>query len=257
MDLAGQDLHDSSIYEESHMLAGAAVSAAAEQARPPIPDYLSRHYWWAYIHPRAVTFFERDWLVNLILLGNYNRLAKTAVDRIRVEAEGSILQIACAYGELTPMLAHKARSARADLCVIDVLPIQLDNLSSKLVDSEPVRLSCMDSCNLRYRDETFDSVLLFFLMHEQPDDVRRRTLMEAYRVLKTGGKLIVMDYSLPSAWNPFRYLLRPLLRKLEPFALDLWVKDAASWLPDPLIACVSDKQRFFGGMYQMFEISKR
>src|SRR6516165_10672861 len=32
-----------------------------------VPDYLGAHYWWAYIHPKAVKLFERQWLVNLIL----------------------------------------------------------------------------------------------------------------------------------------------------------------------------------------------
>jgi len=36
-----------------------------------VPDYLNAHYWWAYIHPKAVKLFERQWLVNLILWGNY------------------------------------------------------------------------------------------------------------------------------------------------------------------------------------------
>ncbi|MGB8104697.1 MAG: hypothetical protein WCF47_10505, partial [Pseudolabrys sp.] len=39
-----------------------------------VPDYLSAHYWWAYMHPKAVKLFERQWLVNFILWGNYKRL---------------------------------------------------------------------------------------------------------------------------------------------------------------------------------------
>jgi len=31
-----------------------------------IPAYLQETYWWAYVHPKAVRFFERQWLVNLI-----------------------------------------------------------------------------------------------------------------------------------------------------------------------------------------------
>jgi hypothetical protein len=31
---------------------------------------LTAHYRWAYVHPKAVWFFERQWLVNLILWGN-------------------------------------------------------------------------------------------------------------------------------------------------------------------------------------------
>ncbi len=43
------------------------------------PHYLTAHYWWAYVHPRAVWLFERQWLVNLILWGNYARLRNAAM----------------------------------------------------------------------------------------------------------------------------------------------------------------------------------
>ena len=256
MDFADDGLTDPASYAQAHDIAEAALSALAAP-RPLIPDYLSRHYWWAYISPKAVKFFERPWLINLILLGNYNRLAKVAADTIEIEAGSRILQIACAYGELTPVLARKVEAAQGELHVIDVLPIQLSNLSSKLGQDTQVQLSCMDSCNLKFHDEKFDSILLFFLMHEQPDDVRRQTLLEAWRVLRKGGKLLIVDYSLPCAWNPFRYLMRLVLRKLEPFALDLWVKDAGSWMPPPLRAKVMARRTFFAGMYQMLEIEKR
>lgn len=34
---------------------------------PGVPDYLVQTYWWAYVSPKAIRFFERPWLVNLIL----------------------------------------------------------------------------------------------------------------------------------------------------------------------------------------------
>ena len=48
---------------------------------PPVslPRYLEDIYWWAYLHPRAVRIFERQWLVNLILWGNYARLRDAAL----------------------------------------------------------------------------------------------------------------------------------------------------------------------------------
>lgn len=257
MDLAETYLSDASPYHLTEAIAPQAARSTVAKAHPPVPDYLSRHYWWAYIDPKAVAFFERRWLVNLILLGNYDRLARAAVNKIDVGAGTKVLQIACAYGALSPMLAQKTDAANARLQVVDVLPIQLSNLSKKLGAKSTIQLSCMDSCKLEFDEDAFDSVLLFFLMHEQPDDVRRRTLKEAYRVLKEGGKLILVDYSLPSKWNPFRYFIRMVLRKLEPFALDLWVNDTGSWLPEQLHEKVAARRTFFAGMYQMLEIVKR
>jgi hypothetical protein len=52
------------------------ASARRGQRAPdiPIPRYLLTNYWWAYVHPSAAELFERQWLVNLILWGNYSRL---------------------------------------------------------------------------------------------------------------------------------------------------------------------------------------
>ena len=257
MDIADNLFNAPDAYAAAHGLTEASGSTIETQACPLIPDYLSRHYWWAYISPRAVRFFERRWLINLILLGNYDRLAKVATDRVEARAGGQILQIACAYGELTPTLARKAKAAKAELHVIDVLPIQLSNLSRKIGEGSSVRLSCMDSCKLEFKDNQFDAILLFFLMHEQPDEVRQQTLLEAWRVLGQDGRLLIVDYALPSASNPFRYILRLVLKKLEPFALDLWVKDAASWLPQPMRANIIARNTFFASLYQMLEIAKR
>ena len=50
-----------------------------QQAAAAVPEYLNETYWWAYVHPKAVDFFERQWLVNLILWGNFGRLRDAAL----------------------------------------------------------------------------------------------------------------------------------------------------------------------------------
>src|SRR5215472_10866386 len=70
-----------------------------------IPPYLVDTYWWAYVHPRAVRFFERQWLVNLILWGNYRRLRDAALDELGEALPGDTLQVACVYGDLTDRLS--------------------------------------------------------------------------------------------------------------------------------------------------------
>ena len=54
----------------------------------PVPSYLQEFYWWAYVHPWAVRTFERGWLVNLILFGNYARLRDAALAEIGDPAAG-------------------------------------------------------------------------------------------------------------------------------------------------------------------------
>src|SRR5215469_668933 len=147
-----------------------------------VPHYLKTYYWWAYIHPNAVRVFERDWLVNLILWGNYARLRDAALAELGERLPGRSLQVACVYGDLTCRLSERATAGGGTLDVVDVLPIQLENLGRKLPDDAPVRRLRRDSTRLGVPDARYDRALVFFLLHEQPAPVRARTLAEVTRV---------------------------------------------------------------------------
>lgn len=231
---------------------------AARQSRAiAIPSYLQSVYWWAYVHPRAVRFFEREWLVNLILWGNYRRLCDAVLHGYGRRLDGRTLQVACAYGQLTPRLADCVQEDSL-LEVIDVLPVQLDNLKRKLPHGARVQLHRMDSSALDYDDAQFDRVLLFFLLHEQPQAVREKTIAEALRVVRPGGTLTVVDYADPGYLNPMRYIMTPILAWLEPFARDMWRHRVTDWLPQGAEVELVEERRFFGGLYQMltFRVGK-
>lgn len=223
-----------------------------EKSSAVIPNYLLATYWWAYIHPRGVRVFERQWLVNLILWGNYKRLCDAVLHNYGQHLRHS-LQIACAYGNLTTRLAEKI-GVDGVLEVIDILPIQLNNLACKLPKSGSVKLHCMDSTALKFPERHFDSALLFFLLHEQPLDVRKKTLAEAVRVTKHGGTLTIVDYAKPHWLNPLRYIMAPVLSLLEPYARDLWQEEIETWFPQNANMTFARKQYFFGGLYQMLTL---
>jgi hypothetical protein len=64
-----------------------------------------------------------------------------------------------------------------------------------------------------------------------------------------------VEYALPRWWHPLRYLWRPLLARLEPFALDLWREEIANWLPRT--GSIRLRRRtFFGGLYQKVVITR-
>ena len=222
-----------------------------------IPGYLTDHYWWAYVHPRAVWVFERQWLMGAILWGNYTRLRNAALDALGATLPGRTLQVASAYGDFTPSLAGRAVAGNGEVHVIDVLPIQLENLKSKLSPEAPVHMARMDSAELDFESASFDRAVLFFLLHEMPDAWRRRTLAEAIRVVRPGGRIVIVEYAQPSRWNPLRYLFPPVLAALEPFALDLWRHDIREFLPHGANIDGFAQRRFFGGLYQVVSFERR
>jgi ubiquinone/menaquinone biosynthesis C-methylase UbiE len=218
-----------------------------------VPQYLHDTYWWAYVHPRAVRFFERQWVVNLILWGNFARLRDAALEALGRELPGRTLQVACVYGDFTPRVAERLRDG-GTLDVVDVLPIQLANLRRKLPAGAPVRLLQRDASDLGIPDASYDRVVLFFLLHEMPVEVRSRTLAEAMRVVKPGGRVVIVDYHRPARWHPLRPVMKFILRHFEPFAMDLWAHEVARWLPRLADGALT-KQTFWGGLYQKLVIT--
>lgn len=214
-----------------------------------VPRYLQEVYWWAYVHPNAIRVFERQWLVNAILWGNFSRLRDAAL-QVLTPISGRLLQIACVYGDLTTRLAD-GLSKTASLDVVDIVPAQIDNLQRKLANRTGVALFQRNSTALGFADDTYAGTLLFFLLHEQPEAVRRQTLAEALRVTAKGGRIIIADYHCPNRWHPLYYLFRPVLALLEPYALDLWRNDIRCWLPQDVKVRIESSRTFFGGLYQL------
>lgn len=232
-----------------------AASGAGSCTPVVVPDYLEKTYWWAYTHPNAVRVFERQWLVNLILWGNFSRLRDLALDELSHALNGQLLQVACVYGDFTQQLV-KRLGPQGHLNVVDVAPVQINNLHNKLQDKRQVSILQQDASHLSFSNASQDAVLVFFLLHEMPADVRRKTISEALRVTKPGGKVVFVDYHKPQASSPFRYIMVPILTTLEPFAMDLWNGQITDWLPKECAHLKVDKQTYFGGLYQKVVITR-
>ncbi|MEO5329081.1 MAG: rhodoquinone biosynthesis methyltransferase RquA [Magnetococcus sp. THC-1_WYH] len=226
-----------------------------EESYPDVPEYLKQTYWWAYLHPVGVRFFERQWIVNFILWGNFAKLRDEVLSELGASISGRILQVACVYGDFTPSVAARlAPDSRFD--VVDVAQVQLENVSKKIKNHENVILHRQDSTRLEFEDNVFDQVVVFFLLHEQPLEVRRETVREAIRVVKPGGKVIFTDYHRPNILNPFRYIMVPVLMTLEPFAMDMWNNEITDWIPKEVTVRSVQKTEFFGGLYQKVVVTR-
>ena len=209
---------------------GQALSSAV---LPAIPGYLNETYTWAYVTPEAVKRFERQWLVNLILWGNFARLRDIALDSFGHNPSGQSLQIACVYGNLTAHFAARHQ---------------------ELGNDSRVGIHLANSTALPQVSASYERALLFFLLHEQPFDIRLQTIREAFRVVKPGGKITFIDYHRPRRWHPLYGVMKIILSKLEPYALDLWNNEIEDWFPTEMAPASITKRTLFGGLYQIIEV---
>jgi ubiquinone/menaquinone biosynthesis C-methylase UbiE len=107
----------------------------------------------------------------------------------------------------------------------------------------------------RWSSASYDRALLFFLLHEQPEDVRRATIAEALRVVKPSGRIVIVDYHRPYRLNPLYWPMVGVLRTLEPYALDLWQHEISEWFPRDAHIVDVKKATSFGGLYQLVTIT--
>lgn len=227
------------------------IAAFREPGVPvEIPAYLHKIYWWAYEHPLAVRFWDHGFLINFILLGNYDRLVNAVLDEFPDGLSGTTLQISCAYGKLTPRLQN-GLNGDSRLDVIDVLNVQLENVRKKLKQPDGrVRLIQCDATRLDCPDAAYDQALMFFLPHELPEDKRRQALSEAIRVVKPGGKIILVEFHKPAWWHPLRFWQRLVFFLFEPFATDMWRHELTHYLPEEYRCSIATHTTYFGGLYQ-------
>jgi ubiquinone/menaquinone biosynthesis C-methylase UbiE len=233
----------------------AANDAAAEPLTEPLPAYLVDHYAWAYLWPAAVWFFDHQPIIDAILFGNYRRIMDVTLRQLDPPRAGCTLQIAGVYGELTPKLAEHID----DLCLIDVATVQLEAAARKLAAiGKSARLSRMNAERLRFPDRSFDTTLMFLLLHEMPADARRNSLREALRVTRPGGRFVIAEYGENRGRHFFHRFapMRWILTKAEPFLGGFWRES----LTDVLQQCGRDVGRsvmleeqvdIFGGFYRV------
>lgn len=244
-----RDLAEDFHYE----VTGNAEQAAAQAVPvtpPSIPDYLQDTYWWAYLHPKSFWFFEREWVVNLILWGNMKKLTNSVLDDMDLKSGSEVLQVACVYGDFSNRLASHLAKSDSKLSIVDVAPIQISNVEKKLESHDNFSVHHQDSTCMSFPDDSFEETVVFFLLHEQPEGARRETVAEAIRVTRPGGRVIFVDYHGPKRSNPMRYVMKPILTMLEPFAMDLWREELPAFMPDEVSQDQISSNFYFGGLYQ-------
>lgn len=243
------------VAEDDLPLYGGAATARKAPVTT-LPDYLERHYAWAYVWPFSVWFFDHQPIINAILFGNYRRIMRNTMRLMDLPNAGKTLQVAGVYGELTPTLAA---GLQEPVHLIDAAPIQLEAARRKVeAIGKSVHLARMFAEDLHYESGTFDTVLVFLLLHEMPPKARREALREAVRVAKPGGRVVIAEYGENKGRHFFHRFapMRAVLTWAEPFLGGFWSESLSHTLAE-CGAMVGRKVELdeqvdvFGGFYRV------
>jgi demethylmenaquinone methyltransferase/2-methoxy-6-polyprenyl-1,4-benzoquinol methylase len=140
-----------------------------------------------------------------------------------------VLDLATGSGDVAFALRKKL-PAGTEIVGLDFCPPMLEQAKEKRdrlgLDEERNQFIEGDCMELRFDDGSFDLVTIAFGLRNLPD--RARALNEMNRVLKPGGRLIVLEFSQPYFWfRPFYYLY---LRGILPWVARLLTGDREAYL---------------------------
>lgn len=110
--------------------------------------------------------------------------AEDLAARLKVGANGSVLELACGTGILTRVLRDRLPAA-VRLVATDLNEPMIQNAAGKFSKDEAVEWRQADACCLPFDDASFDAVVCQFGIMFVPD--KALSAREARRVLKPGG----------------------------------------------------------------------
>jgi ubiquinone/menaquinone biosynthesis C-methylase UbiE len=171
-------------------------SEPATQYLKDVPDYYSRNFHFqtdGYLSEDSARIYDHQ--VELLFNGTAQTMRRLALPPARNvfprDADIQILDIACGPGSLTRDLA--LTFPNANITAVDLSFPYLKQAQNRLKKFPRINFLQANAEDLPFKDKNFDVVTCSYLFHELPHGPRKTVLKEAWRVLKPGGVLSLVD----------------------------------------------------------------
>lgn len=162
-----------------------------------LPDYFKRNFHWqidGYLTKESAELYNHQ--VEILFTGTAQAMRRLVFKPLHEALKGKtlekthVLELAAGTGEISTAVAHAYPGL--NYTVSDLSRAYLEGAKERLKNKK-INFIQAAAEDLPFKDSSLDIVFSVFLFHEIPSAVRESALKEAYRVLKPGGRLIIVD----------------------------------------------------------------
>lgn len=140
-----------------------------------------------------------DWLSPLMTFGQERRIGRRALDLLPLSGDERVLDVGCGTGLLTLDLA--VRLCHGGQAVgLDAAPRMLAVARRKAAGLDNVRFDAAAAESLPYPTASFNHAVSAMFFHHVDRELKRRALDELQRVVKPGGRLVIVDVDTPCTY---------------------------------------------------------
>ena len=144
--------------------------------------------------------FVYDFFVPIIMLGKQAEYDRHIVSLLELKPEDRVLDLGCGTGVLTRMIADKLDAKAAGISLGIDAAGKMIRVARKKRESETCRFEVEAAEDLPFENASFDAVVSSLFFHHVPIDLKEKSLIEAFRVLRSKGRLVIADMHIPTTW---------------------------------------------------------
>uniref|UniRef100_A0A7V0Z819 Methyltransferase domain-containing protein n=1 Tax=candidate division WOR-3 bacterium TaxID=2052148 RepID=A0A7V0Z819_UNCW3 len=171
--------------------------------------YEKGYKWFSYVYDPFVK------LLFFVLNGGFGgerRWRELIIEWTNPQPGEKILDICCGTSTLAIMLGERL-TGKGEVVGIELSSAQLKIAQKK---QKPNNLTFIeaDAQDIPFSDCYFDKGLICGTLHEMPQEVRQNVLSEAYRVIRAGGKIVIIEQNKPD--RKWKAMLFDFMERFNP-----------------------------------------